>query len=598
MLVRKFLNRIRAAGRSSVDQLVGYYNATAGHRVPLIGMLIAMVGFGALAVFVSFFGGFAIGKYKEGGYWTANHWEKQFFGNSFRDVLVDDKTAGLPSGASAISSTFIDFIFTSIPVPTEGQGNGGGLTEVGNQVLLVTQNGSIFVFKEDRTVERSKIIAPDNGLEAYRNAAEGRLRHLRHNVNHFRYNDIEFLPIGEAGALALSYTAWDDANTCYQTVISLLRLRAGFDDIATYSASRDDWERIYQTEPCLKPKDKMRAIEGITAGGRLAFKAPSTLALGSGDYHMDGVYADDVLAQRIDNAYGKVIEIDLADNSSRIVSTGHRNMQGVAYDSAGNLWVAEHAMRGGDELNFIREGVDYGWPSETLGTRYSGLPWPGEHSDGHHDTFEPPAFAWLPSIAISSLRLIENIDPSWDGDLLLASLAATNLYRIRLNGENVRFVEEIEVGQPIRYALPRQNGEILLWTDSRNLITLTQRKGNATQEFIDGFVEARVDVSFQSKVRDQITACLQCHVLFGSSGGNAPPLGTVAGNSIGGTAWAGYSEAMRGAAGKWDHATLDAFLANPQTVVPGTMMPSTGLEDEETRDAVVELLFALREDHN
>ena len=66
----------------------------------------------------------------------------------------------------------------------------------------------------------------------------------------------------------------------------------------------------------------------------------------------------------------KVIAIDLATDESRIASIGHRNSQGIAVDSLGRVWSVEHGPKGGDELNLIEEGQNYGWPIETAGLQY------------------------------------------------------------------------------------------------------------------------------------------------------------------------------------------------------------------------------------
>lgn len=105
--------------------------------------------------------------------------------------------------------------------------------------------------------------------------------------------------------------------------------------------------------------------------------------LASGDYSWDGVYADDVIAQKDEFDYGKVIEINVETRVAKQISKGHRNTQGIAIDRLGDLWTVEHGHRGGDELNRIVEGADYGWPSVTLGTRYSGLPLPGVTANIH-----------------------------------------------------------------------------------------------------------------------------------------------------------------------------------------------------------------------
>ena len=71
-------------------------------------------------------------------------------------------------------------------------------------------------------------------------------------------------------------------------------------------------------------------------------------------------------------------------------------MQGITSDRAGNIWIVEHGQRGGDELNLIIAGKDYGWPATSLGTRFNRLPLPNTTEYGRHNAaFEPPVYAWL-----------------------------------------------------------------------------------------------------------------------------------------------------------------------------------------------------------
>ena len=107
-----------------------------------------------------------------------------------------------------------------------------------------------------------------------------------------------------------------------------------------------------------------------------------------------------------DSDYGKTIRIDPNDWSATKFSLGHRNPQGITIDDKGRIWVVEHGPMGGDELNLIRQGANYGWPSVTLGVNYSGelvddKRWLPNPRQGRHDDYESPVFAWMPSIGVS-----------------------------------------------------------------------------------------------------------------------------------------------------------------------------------------------------
>ena len=103
-----------------------------------------------------------------------------------------------------------------------------------------------------------------------------------------------------------------------------------------------------------------------------------------------------------------------------IWSYGHRNPQGAALDADGNLWVVEHGARGGDEVNRVRRGANYGWPVISYGTHYSGAKiGEGTHKPG----MEQPAFYWDPSIAPSGMMIYSGaLWPEWEGDIFVGSL--------------------------------------------------------------------------------------------------------------------------------------------------------------------------------
>ena len=119
-----------------------------------------------------------------------------------------------------------------------------------------------------------------------------------------------------------------------------------------------------------------------------------------------------------------------------IWSYGHRNPQGLALNPAtGDLWETEHGPRGGDELNFIRPGRNYGWPVITYGMNYNGTPVsPLTAKEG----MEQPVVYWTPSIAVSPIRFYTgNAFPKWKGQLFLGALAQQELRRLVLDGDHV-----------------------------------------------------------------------------------------------------------------------------------------------------------------
>jgi glucose/arabinose dehydrogenase len=125
-----------------------------------------------------------------------------------------------------------------------------------------------------------------------------------------------------------------------------------------------------------------------------------------------------------------------------IWSYGHRNPQGAALDASGQLWIHEHGARGGDEVNRVEKGANYGWPVISYGRHYSGLRiGEGTSKPG----MEQPVHYWDPSIAPSGLAIYSGaLWPEWDGDFLVGSLKFGLISRLAIDGETLTEVERIE----------------------------------------------------------------------------------------------------------------------------------------------------------
>jgi cytochrome c2 len=480
----------------------------------------------------------------------------------------------------------------SVPVTREGAG--GGVTSFGDAILLLTHEGKIFSARSADSIVETTIEVPDNGLSDFMAASKfERYRGYWFIFPYYRYNAILHYSTPEQHGIAISYTEYRADKECYNTAIAVLTLDPKIQTVDTISARKEDWDVIYRTRPCLPLKRNYRALEGHMAGGRLAFKAPATLYLGSGDYHWDGINAPKALAQDPDNDYGKVVAIDLGSLAAHSISLGNRNMQGIAVDGKGRLWVLEHGVRGGDELNRIVEGANYGWPKVTLGTLYNRLPLPNTLSYGRHDGFTNPTYAWLPSVGVSNLSTINRFHPAWDGDMLAATMIDESLYRIRITDNRVLFAERISVGHRIR-DLHFLKDRLVLWTDDKKLIFVSVAQPTYTNQVLAEYLAKRpYDENHRSQVEAAVNQCLECHSLNPGEQGKAPNLARAFNARIGSTDFDRYSEALRARSDRWSRANLTTFLKNPQAFAPGTAMPDPGITDPFVLGEVIDLLEAI-----
>jgi glucose/arabinose dehydrogenase len=183
-------------------------------------------------------------------------------------------------------------------------------------------------------------------------------------------------------------------------------------------------------------------------------------------------------AQDLGTHFGKVIRIERdgsipADNPfvdrtgalPETYSLGHRNLQGAAlHPVTGELWAHEHGPRGGDEVNIVRAGRNYGWPVITYGREYHG-PKIGEGTA--KEGMEQPLHYWVPSIAPSGMAFYTaDALPGWKGSLLVGGLVSLELSRLEFGpGNTVRHEERITIGERIRDVRQGPDGAVYLLTD-------------------------------------------------------------------------------------------------------------------------------------
>jgi len=197
-----------------------------------------------------------------------------------------------------------------------------------------------------------------------------------------------------------------------------------------------------------------KSASGLHFGSRLVFDRAGLLYLTLGDR------GEMARAQRPDDHAGKILRLTdtgqpapgnprFADAATRpeVYSLGHRNVQGAALNPAsGALWASEHGPQGGDELNLIQPGVNYGWPVITYGVNYVSGTKIGEGTA--KAGLAQPVKHWTPSPALSGMAFYTGDKfPQWKGDLFMGALRGQSLIRVRLDGERVVEEELILAGQ-------------------------------------------------------------------------------------------------------------------------------------------------------
>lgn len=149
------------------------------------------------------------------------------------------------------------------------------------------------------------------------------------------------------------------------------------------------------------------------------------------------------------------------DAQPEIWSWGHRNPQGLTQDADGRIWAVEHGAAGGDEVNLVRPGVNYGWPVISYGRHYSGARI-GEGTE--KPGLAQPQHYWDPSIAPSNAVIYDGgAFPDWQGDLFVGSLKFGLLSRLEIEGEAVREAERIQGDATARVRDVRQGPDGAIW---------------------------------------------------------------------------------------------------------------------------------------
>lgn len=409
----------------------------------------------------------------------------------------------------------------------------------------------------------------------------------------------------------------------YQTnkVIYLFLAEGTFDQrhAAVYRA-RHEGNRLEDVTRIFRSKDDIGGF-GMVAS-RMTLLADKTLLIGVPEDHHYG------RSQRLDSHLGKILRINrdgsipmdnpffnVSDAYPELWTYGHRTPLGLYQDTeTGLILEVEAGERGGDELNILKAGENYGWAEASWSFAYGSRGMtaaPRRSGPGMKD----PILLWMPSATPSGLtRYRGTTYPLWSGDFFLGHLTDKVLERLRIAGDRVVLQERmlLDLEERIRDVKMGPGNLIYVLTDHSHgrVLRLQPGQPSATQisrvayklagyklstDFPAGGEEKVANMQPDDLLKGRrafLERCASCHsVATIIPGGEiGPDLAGVYGSRMGQRESFDYSPNMLGGVLEWNFATLNRFLANPASLVPGTKMTSPPVTDPELRRSIIGFL--------
>jgi aldose sugar dehydrogenase len=378
------------------------------------------------------------------------------------DAAEADKEANKEPEPPRISSVFGTQPLKVYKLPFEDSYPSGPFERLDKHLFLfISKCGDVYFVRQNETLE---LVKPGKQLAKYipggdTSADESSSKQLVYCKELSGVKDS--LLIGKT--LYVAYTAWDEVTNGVRLAVSEFAV-----DVENSEVSFD--REIYISRPAIK-----EPILGHQVGGKLALgENERTLYLSIGDFSKPDRVQDKT------TSLGKVMRIDLQRLNAEVYATGFRSPSGgLFYDKESNeLWLTDHGPRGGDEINLIKRGKNYGWPIVSYGTIYERDGMSGYYGNkfNSHEGHEKPLMTFVPSIGIGPLAKYPPTGRNdfWDNDLFVAGMGNTTLYRVRREGTTLVYAEPVLSDYRIRAIQIDANGTFYLKTDHNQLLISEQ----------------------------------------------------------------------------------------------------------------------------
>ena len=278
----------------------------------------------------------------------------------------------------------------------------------------------------------------------------------RINDSRFAITDISVLTqTAETAQLLISYPRFNSEGRCVTVVVYSYRANFG----AQPSLKRG--KMWFQSKPCV-------AISAVQhAAGRMELIDAKSAYLTIGDLGYP-----EIGDKTKRGTLGTVMKISAKKVTQ--ISSGHRNAQGILLIGK-DLYTSEHGPRGGDELNLIQQGIDYGWPTVTYGERYSPGDYVSPTNPESHNGFRKPLTYWVPSVAPTELIQLPAASAwgQWSSSIVMGTLREESLIFIQMNNKRVvGQMQTVNVYERIRDLDVTKDGSIIATTDSGKLLVI------------------------------------------------------------------------------------------------------------------------------
>ena len=520
----------------------------------------------------------------------------------------EDRKQVKPAGSAEAYNTFLErLLIKKIPIKNFN-GYGGGLSVSGNMLYIITNKGSVQTYNLNNYTEvKNDITSVPMNLKEFILSGHPYENHFQ--IVRFRVNGVhsEFID-GKTQVLFIAHNAYDSKRDCITQDISRTTLEINTDGSVS---QKNKWNTIFTASPCIdilsdQEVKGFSTYPGHISGGIISSFDKDHLLVTMGDYDKNGIINEDEWAMDPSTPFGKFILVNKQTGKWSVYASGSRNATGLYIDKKSIIWSVENGPQGGDELNIVKKGENYGWPKVSYGLWYDPTyKLPGGFKSGSYPEYKKPVFSWVPSVAPRGLTKIEGDKfKYWKGDLIMGTMRDQSLHRLRLDQNNrVVYDERIYLGHRVRDLTTLPDGRIALMTDDGYLMIIDDGGGvfnkmdSKTKErmaALDNFDQfAGEDNSSMLKIAESSSKtvfqqrCSSCHNL-NQVNEIGPNLHNLFTRQVGSVDNFQYSTALKTAKRTWNAQLLRTFLKDPKGLFPGTQMQKINLSSSEI-DSLVQL---------